>query len=114
MKVVDITGLLTENEMLLNDENFDRVINEYNIILVDFWAEWCVPCERLSPILDQIAEETGIPLGKLNVDENIKKSLEYGINSIPYMVLFKGGKPVHKIVGALPKNRLLLELSEWI
>ena len=85
-----------------------------DLILVDFWADWCGPCRMLSPILEEISNETGLLIGKLNVDENPVKTLEYGVRSIPSMVLFKDGKPVHTMVGAMPKHRLLKELSEWI
>jgi thioredoxin 1 len=68
----------------------------------------------ISPILDEIAQERGLWVGKLNVDENPKITAQYGINSIPTMVLFKNGKPVKTIVGAKPKHLMLEELSEWI
>jgi thioredoxin 1 len=68
----------------------------------------------MSPILDEISEERGLWIGKLNVDENPIKSAEYSVTSIPYMVLFKSGKPVKYITGAKPKHVMLKELSEWI
>jgi len=68
----------------------------------------------VSPILDEISEEHGLWVGKLNVDENPIKSQEYLATSIPYMVLFKSGQPVKKIIGAKPKHLLLKELAEWI
>ena len=85
-----------------------------DLILVDFWADWCGPCRMLSPVLEEISNDIGLLIGKLNVDENPVKTLEYGVKSIPSMVLFKDGKPVHTMVGAMPKHRLLKELSEWI
>lgn len=100
--------------MLVTDSNFNEVLSNNSLVLVDFWAEWCGPCRMVAPILEEISNETGLLIGKLNVDENPKKSNEYGIQSIPSMVLFKDGSPVHKIVGAMPKHRLLKELSEWI
>jgi len=100
--------------MIVTDENFDTVVSSHKIILVDFWAPWCGPCKKLSPILDEISLESGLWVGKLNVDENPIKSAEYSITSIPYMVLFKSGKPVKYITGAKPKHVMLEELSEWI
>ena len=100
--------------MIITDASFNTIVTTNNLILVDFWADWCGPCRMLSPILEEISNETGLLIGKLNVDENPVKTLEYGVRSIPSMVLFKDGKPVHTMVGAMPKHRLLKELSEWI
>ena len=100
--------------MLVTDSNFDETIKANQLILVDFWAEWCGPCKMLSPILEEIEKEINLPIGKLNVDENPTKTKEFGVQSIPSMVLFKDGAPVHTVVGAMPKHRLLKELSEWI
>jgi thioredoxin 1 len=96
------------------DDSFDLVIKHNPLILIDFWAEWCGPCKKLSPILDEISNETGLLVGKLNVDENPVKTEEYSVHSIPTMVLFKSGQPVKTITGAMPKHLLLKELSEWI
>ena len=100
--------------MIVTDESFDNVLKSHDLVLIDFWAEWCGPCKKISPILDEISEERGLWVGKLNVDENPVKSAEYSITSIPYMVLFKSGKPVKYITGAKPKHVMLEELSEWI
>ena len=100
--------------MIVTDESFDNVLGSHNLVLIDFWAPWCGPCLKMSPILDEISEERGLWIGKLNVDENPIKSAEYSVTSIPYMVLFKSGKPVKYITGAKPKHVMLKELSEWI
>lgn len=100
--------------MIVTDENFGRVLDSHNLVLIDFWAPWCGPCLKVSPILDEISTEKGLWVGKLNVDENPIKSEEYSVHSIPTMVLFKSGKPVKTITGAKPKHFLLKELSEWI
>jgi thioredoxin 1 len=100
--------------LIVTDESFDNVLKTHDLVLVDFWAPWCGPCLKMSPILDEISEERGLWVGKLNVDENPIKSLEYSVSSIPYMVLFKSGKPVKYITGAKPKHIMLEELSEWI
>ncbi len=100
--------------MIVTDESFDRVLDSHNLVLIDFWAPWCGPCLKVSPILDEISNECGLWVGKLNVDENPIKSAEYSVTSIPYMVLFKSGKPVKTITGAKPKHVMLEELSEWI
>ena len=101
--------------MILTDDNFDQTIKDNSLVLVDFWAEWCGPCRMLSPILEEIGNETpGLLVGKLNVDENLKKTEEYSVHSIPTMVLFKDGNPVHTITGAMPKHKLVRELAQWI
>lgn len=100
--------------MIVTDESFDRVLDSHNLVLIDFWAPWCGPCLKISPILDEMSNERGLWVGKLNVDENPIKSEEYSVTSIPYMILFKSGKPVKTITGAKPKHLMLEELSEWI
>jgi thioredoxin 1 len=100
--------------MILTDQNFNQGVESNKTILVDFWAEWCGPCKMLSPILDEISNEYGLPVGKLNVDENPEKAQEYSVQSIPTMVLFRNGKPVHTVLGAMPKHKLMKELAEWL
>jgi thioredoxin 1 len=100
--------------MIVTDKSFDNEIAAHDVILVDFWAEWCGPCKKLSPILDEISNDIGLWVGKLNVDENPIKTQEFSVTSIPTMVLFKSGKPVKTITGAKPKHVLLKELEEWI
>jgi thioredoxin 1 len=100
--------------LIITDDSFNEIVSINDLVLVDFWAEWCGPCKKLSPILDEISNETGLLVGKLNVDENPAKMQEYSVHSIPTMVLFKSGQPVKTIVGAKPKHLLIKELSEWI
>ena len=100
--------------MIITDDSFNEVVSTNDLVLVDFWAEWCGPCKKVSPILDEISNERGLLVGKLNVDENPTKMEEYSVHSIPTMVLFKSGQPVKTITGAKPKHLLLKELSEWI
>jgi thioredoxin 1 len=100
--------------VIITDDTFGQAILENELILVDFWADWCCPCKKMNPILEELSSETGLLIGKLNVDENPGKSQEYSVQSIPTMVLFKDGNPVHTVVGAMPKHRLLKELAQWI
>ena len=100
--------------MILTDKTFNQEVESNETILVDFWAEWCGPCKKVSPILDEISNDTGLLVGKLNIDENPEKTLEYAVQSIPTMVLFRNGKPVHTVLGAMPKHKLLKELAEWL
>jgi len=100
--------------VIVTDSSFQEALDQNSLILIDFWAEWCGPCKRVSPILDEISESKGLPVGKLNIDENPVKTAEYSVHSIPTMVLFKDGNPVHTVIGAKPKHLLLKELAEWI
>ena len=100
--------------MILTDDTFDNAIKNNDLILVDFWAEWCGPCKKLAPILEEIENETNLLVGKLNIDENFIKTKEYQVSSIPSMVLFKSGQPVKTLVGAMPKHVLMKELESWI
>jgi len=103
-----------DGSMIITDSSFDQAIKDNALILVDFWADWCGPCKRMNPILEELSSDTGLLVGKLNVDENPEKTLEFSVQTIPTMVLFKDGNPAHRIVGAMPKHLLLKELAEWI
>ncbi len=85
-------------------------------VLIDFWAEWCGPCRMVSPIVDEIADEhsDALKVMKLNVDENPATAREYGIMSIPTLLVFSGGQPTKRIVGAKGKAALLSDLSEFV
>ena len=100
---------MSQNEITLTDGDFDTIVsNSDKPMLVDFWAPWCGPCRFVGPILSEIANEhaANLKVGKLNVDENQQTAAKYGITGIPTMIIFKGGKPVERIVGALPKKML--------
>jgi len=99
--------------MIVTDESFNEVIKSNGLVLIDFWAEWCGPCKKVSPILDEISKEHGILVGKLNIDENPLKPVEYSVSSIPTMVLFEDGVVIKTIIGAMPKHKMLEELSPW-
>jgi len=100
--------------MIVTDESFEDVVKSNGLVLIDFWAEWCGPCKKVSPILDEISKEHGILVGKLNIDENPVKPVEYSVSSIPTMVLFEDGVVIKTIIGAKPKHKMLEELSEWL
>ena len=97
------------NIVTLTQNNFTaEVIQSQQPILVDFWAEWCGPCKMLSPILDELAEEyTGrVRIGKVNIDEFQELAAQYGIRSIPTLLLFKSGQVAEQLVGLRSKRDL--------
>ena len=97
-------------EITLTKGNFeDEVLKSEIPVLVDFWASWCGPCKMLAPTVAQIAEEYSgkIKVGKVNVDEEESLSREYGIVSIPTVILFKNGKPEKTSIGLVPKETLV-------
>ncbi|GGJ88015.1 thioredoxin [Pilimelia anulata] len=78
-------------------------------VLVDFWADWCAPCKKVAPVLDEIAGEMGekVRIVKLNIDENPETARAYRIMSVPTLTVFKGGEPVQSVAGAKPKGELI-------
>jgi thioredoxin 2 len=93
----------------VTDDSFAReVLAADTSVLVDCWAPWCGPCRKLSPIIEELASDyaNGVKVAKLNVDENPVTASQYGIHSIPTMLLFKDGKLVQRLVGALPKEEI--------
>lgn len=97
----------------LNSDNFkNEVLNRNGVALVDFYADWCGPCQMLSPIVDEIAEERAdIPVGKVNVDSEGDLALEYGVMSIPTLLVFENGKEKLRLVGFREKEEILAALE---
>ena len=92
----------------ITEDNFkEEVLNSEKTVLIDFYADWCGPCKMQSPIIDKIAEERqDIKVGKINVDENSNLASEYGIMSIPTLVVIKNGEIANKFVGLTPKQKI--------
>jgi thioredoxin 1 len=101
----------------VTDEKFnDEVLQSDLPVLVDFWAPWCRPCLAIAPAVEELAKEYSgrIKVGKMNVDENPQTPSTFGIRGIPTLILFKGGKVVNQVVGAVPKTRLKSVIEESI
>lgn len=98
MSVLTITSENFENEVLKSEKQ----------VLIDFWAPWCGPCRMLSPVVDEIAEETDVAvIGKVNVDDENELAQRFGVMSIPTLILFRDGKPVAQMFGVQPKQAIL-------
>ncbi len=93
----------------ITNENFEnQVLRAEKPVLLDFWAAWCGPCRMVSPIVDEIAaERSDIAVGKVNVDEQSDLAERFGITSIPTLVVIKNGKIVNRVVGAMPKAKII-------
>ncbi|RCL01057.1 MAG: thioredoxin 1 [Candidatus Tokpelaia sp. JSC188] len=97
----------------VDKDNFkENVLQEQEPVVVDFWAEWCAPCKMIAPALDEIAAEMKgqIKIAKINIDENPEIAMQFGVRSIPTLLLFKKGEVASNMVGAAPKSRL----TNWI
>lgn len=97
----------------VNKSNFEEIKNGEKPVLLDFYADWCGPCRMVSPVIDEIAEERDdIVVGKVNVDEEEELAGQFGVYSIPTLVVMKGGKIVSQVSGAKPKAQILSWLKK--
>lgn len=107
----------SKNVKSISEKDFRAEVLESNVpVLVDFWAQWCTPCRMIAPVVEDIANmyQGKLKVVKVNVDENMKISAEYQITSIPTLMVFKGGKVVDQVIGALPKSQLTKMIEKHI
>ncbi len=100
---------MSENIINVSDSNFDSIILKSDMpALVDFWASWCAPCKAIAPVVDEMAAQYNgkVRVAKMNVDDNPATPGKYGVRGIPTLILFKNGKIVDQLVGAVPKGQI--------
>lgn len=95
---------------------FDDLLTSDLPVLVDFWAPWCGPCRALAPVVEELADEFDgrLKVAKCNVDENEDIAMQYGVMSIPTLVILKNGEEIHRMVGAAPKPKLVEEIGRYL
>ena len=101
--------MASENITTITDQNFEgEVLKASQPVLIDFWATWCGPCRAIAPVVEQLAKEYAgkLKVGKVNIDEHPKTPTAYDVRSIPTLLLFKDGKVVGQIVGAVPRPKI--------
>ena len=106
---------MSENIHEFTDQSFDTDVVQADLpVLIDFWADWCRPCKAIAPTIEEIAGEYAgkVKVGKLNVDQNQNTAMQYGVRSIPTLLIMKSGEVVSQIVGAVPKENITKALDE--
>ena len=105
---------MAETTLHLTESSFDAEIGKHKeVLMVDFWAEWCQPCRAIAPALEELAQESNgsVSLSKVNVDDNPQLAARYGIRSIPTILFMKDGKVMDQVIGAVPKSQMKKKLD---
>ncbi|MEG1312283.1 MAG: thioredoxin [Romboutsia sp.] len=105
-----MANILSTNEFIANVEGGDGVY------VIDFFATWCGPCKMLAPVFDEVASDMGsqIDFGKVDIDRSLDIARKYDVSTVPTMIVFKGGEPVEKIIGFMPKESLITKLKSYV
>jgi len=109
-------GEYPDKPVCVTEANFEEFKKRFPVSLIDFWAPWCGPCMRLTPIIEELARDMKgkVVFGKINVDDNQAIAKTFGVHAIPAMFIFKKGEVVDQVFGLLPKGKLLLKLKEHL
>jgi thioredoxin 1 len=109
-------GQKTETPIIVTDNTLSQIIKEYPLVVIDCWAEWCGPCHMIAPVVEELARDYSgkIVFGKLNTEENRMSANKYNIMSIPTLLVFRNGKLVDQVVGAMPRQELEPEITKHL
>ena len=105
------------NVININDENFESEVTNSTVpLVVDFWATWCGPCRKLSPLVDEIAQayDGKVKFAKVNVEESIETAKKYSISGLPSLLIFKNGESVERMTGLMPKSTIISNIEKHI
>jgi len=107
---------MPDSPIQVTDSDFESLIQEYPLMVVDCWATWCGPCQMLAPVIDDLARDYAgkIVFGKLDVDENPRTAMNFGIMSVPTLLIIKDGKLVDQIIGAVPRDYIESKLRKYM
>lgn len=101
----------------INTENFDKeVVSHEGVIVVDFFANWCGPCRKMGPILEEVEQDLNskVKFAKINTDDNLEMAKKYQVSGLPTLMVFKNGEPVERMVGLMPKNSIITNIEKHV
>ena len=99
----------------INTSNFDTELSKDGVNVVDFYADWCGPCRKMGPILEEVESElTHVKFAKINTDDNLEMAKKYQVSGLPTLMVFKNGEPVERIVGLMPKSSIITNIEKYV
>jgi len=113
---MEISAKSPDYPIEIDSKSFETALDEYQFLVVDFWAEWCMPCHMVHPVIESLAKKYkgNVTFARLNIDENMDIATSFGIMSIPTLVIFKNGKELNRVIGALPEKELEQEIRVYL